>query len=150
MDKKDIVINLSALIIIILAGAVWYTMTTKNVLPVTSLEYTNTQYGFRFSLPATWEGYSIVTDTWQGHAVDSGGEILAEEGPMISIRHPQWTAQKPRQDIPIMVFTTVQWNALQQGEFNVGAAPIGPRELGRNDLYVLALPARYNYAFPIG
>ena len=46
-----------------------------------------------------------------------------------------------------MVFTLAQWNALQQGKFHIGAAPIGPTELGRNSNYVFALPARYNYAF---
>ena len=49
-----------------------------------------------------------------------------------------------------MVFTLAQWKALQDLEFSVGAAPIGPSELGRNSKYVFALPARYNYAFPKG
>lgn len=49
-----------------------------------------------------------------------------------------------------MVFTTTQWEALQQEQFHIGAAPIGPRELGRNQRYVFALPARYNFAFPEG
>ena len=49
-----------------------------------------------------------------------------------------------------MVFTLDQWNSLQQGGFHIGAAPIGPSELGRNNNYVFALPARYNYAFPTG
>nr|MBP7332992.1 hypothetical protein [Bacillota bacterium] len=49
-----------------------------------------------------------------------------------------------------MVFTHAQWDALQNGEFHIGAAPIGPSELARNSSYVFALPARYNYAFPAG
>jgi len=49
-----------------------------------------------------------------------------------------------------MVFTLEQWDALQQGKFHIGAAPIGPTELGRNSKYVFALPARYNFAFPKG
>lgn len=113
--------------------------------------YENTQYGFTFSLPATWNGYSIVSSTWNGTAVDGprAGQVV-ETGPVISIRHPEWTAERPRQDIPIMVFTVSQWNRLQAGEFSVSAAPVGPRELGRNSKYVFALPARYNYAFPEG
>lgn len=113
--------------------------------------YRNTQYGFRFSLPESWKGYSIITDKWEGSAIGGppSGETV-ETGPMISIRHPQWTAQNQRQDIPIMVFTLTQWNSLQQGEFHIGAAPVGPSELGRNSGYVFALPARYNYAFPTG
>lgn len=46
-----------------------------------------------------------------------------------------------------MIFTIDQWNSLQRDEFQIGAAPRGPRELGRNAKYVLALPAGYNYAF---
>jgi hypothetical protein len=49
-----------------------------------------------------------------------------------------------------MIFTLSQWKAMQQEEFHIGAAPFGPRELGRNSRYVFALPARYNYAFPAG
>ncbi len=65
-------------------------------------------------------------------------------------RHPEWTSEIPRQDIPIMIFTLSQWDALQRQEFHIGAAPIGPKELGRNSNYVFALPARYNFAFPKG
>lgn len=113
--------------------------------------FRNTQYGFSFSLPESWKGYSIVTGKWEGSAVGGAqsGEVV-ETGPMISIRHPQWTPDNRRQDIPIMVFTLTQWNSLQQGKFHIGAAPVGPSELGRNTRYVFALPARYNYAFPTG
>jgi len=65
-------------------------------------------------------------------------------------RHPEWKADNPRQDIPIMIFTLQQWEALQLEKFHIGAAPIGPKELGRNSKYVFALPARYNFAFPTG
>lgn len=115
---------------------------------LTRTVYTNDQYGFRFSLPSSWEGYSVITDTWAGFP--SGDEAASETGPSISIRHPLWTEDTPRQDIPIMVFTLEQWDALNEGAFHIGAAPIGPSELGRNDTYVFALPARYNFAFPPG
>lgn len=110
--------------------------------------YVNEAYGFRFSLPASWAHYRIVIDTWQGLAI--GSETVVASGPVILIRHPDWTEAEPRQDIPIMVFTTAQWQALQDEKFHIGAAPIGPSELGANDSYVFALPARYNYAFPKG
>ncbi|HAU31921.1 MAG: hypothetical protein XD78_1438 [Desulfotomaculum sp. 46_296] len=90
----------------------------------------------------------MVNSEWTGLAV--GGSQPVETGKLISIRHPQWTEQKPRQDIPIMIFTTSQWNSLQKGDFHIGAAPMGPSELARNTSYVFALPARYNYAFPSG
>lgn len=123
-------------------------MQTKSIPQTTPFEYQNTQYGFRFALPESWRGYSIVSDTWEGFNSDSS--TVAETGPMISIRHPKWTAETPRQDIPIMIFTTPEWGSLSQEKFHIGAAPIGPRELGRNASYVFALPARYNFAFPIG
>jgi hypothetical protein len=49
-----------------------------------------------------------------------------------------------------MVFTLDQWNSLEHDKFHIGAAPVGPSELGRNNRYVFALPARYNFAFPEG
>jgi hypothetical protein len=116
-----------------------------------TLVYENNQYGFHFSLLDSWKGYSILTETWEGIGIDGSqsGKIV-ETGPMIIIRHPQWTEQNQRQDIPIMVFTLTQWESMQQEQFHIGAAPIGPKELGRNSSYVFALPARYNYAFLTG
>jgi len=113
-----------------------------------SVVYKNTQYNFSFSLPESWKGYSIVTGKWEGNDIKSGK--ITETGPMISIRNPQWTSKNPMQDIPIIIFTLAQWNSLQKEVFHIGAAPIGPKELGRNSNYVFALPARYNFAFPTG
>ncbi len=115
-----------------------------------TIVYKNEAYGFSFALPASWKGYQIVTDRWEGMAVNSPSSAPAATGPLLSIRHPQWTAEKPRQDIPIMIFTTAQWTALQAGAFHIGAAPVNPSELGHSAKYVFALPARYNYAFPEG
>jgi hypothetical protein len=111
------------------------------------IEYKNTQYGFTFSLPLTWQGYSIAGDKWEGEASVQGSDVVVEKGPIIFIRHPKWTSANPRQDIPIMIFTIAQWDSLEQGKFHIGAAPIGPTELRRNSKYVFALPARYNFAF---
>jgi len=36
---------------------------------------------------------------------------------------------------------------IQKEKIHIGAAPIGPSELGRNKIYVFALPARYNFGF---
>lgn len=113
-----------------------------------SIVYKNAQYGFEFTLPASWKGYKIVTDKWEG--LPAGGETPVETGPIIIIRNPLWTEEIPYQDIPIMILTTAQWDSLQKGDFHIGAAPIGPSELGRNSEYVFALPARYNYSFPAG
>ncbi|MFC4410103.1 hypothetical protein ACFOZY_06580 [Chungangia koreensis] len=109
--------------------------------------YENDKYGFLFKLPAGWKDYSIVEDEWKG--VSTNGEVI-ETGPIISIRHPEWTPENPRQDIPIMILNLEQWELMQSDEFHIGAAPIRPRELARNVQYVFALPARYNFAFPTG
>jgi len=99
-----------------------------------ALLYKNIEYGFDFTLPATWKDYSIVTDEWEGLAVSQAQtEEVIENGPMNSSRHPQWTSENPRQDIPIMIFTIEQWDLLQQEKFHIGAAPIGPKELNRSE-----------------
>jgi hypothetical protein len=127
----------------------------NNVVPGSDKEdkaaaYTNTQYGFRFPLPDSWKGFTTVGEEWSGLVPGGTEENAVEKGPLIRIRHPQWTKETLRQDIPIMIFTLAQWNSLQQEKFHIGAAPIPPSELGRNSRYVFALPARYNFAFPAG
>lgn len=115
--------------------------TTETIL------YDNTEYGFTFTLPNSWKDYQIISDSWEGISTNQQPN---EHGPFLSIRHPEWTEEKPKQDIPIMILTLTQWSSLEKGEFHVGAAPVGPTVLGQNNEYVFALPARYNYAFPEG
>ncbi len=133
------------------AAAVSPTASPSPSVDPNALTYNNTQYGFNFALPTAWKGYSVVNSQWEGLSLksDSSGKV-AQTGPIISIRDPRWTQQTPRQDIPIMVFTLDQWNSLKKEEYHIGAAPMDPSELGRNNKYVFALPARYNYAFPAG
>lgn len=125
-----------------------------SVAPVAQkVEYKNTQYGFDFALPNTWNNYSIIEDKWSGNVLEASGTFKAGdllEGPKILIRHSAWTTENKRQDIPVMVFNLSQWNLIQQERLSLGAAPIGPQELGRNNNYVFALPARYNFAFITG
>ena len=119
----------------------------------TEVVYKNTEYGFDFSLPDSWKGYSVIEDKWEGQILDAQGTLESAtklEGPKITIRHPLWTQEAPRQDIPIMIFTLPQWDLIQQEKLSVSAAPIGPMELGSNANYVFALPARYNFAFLTG
>lgn len=112
--------------------------------------YLNTQYGFSFELPESWQGYKVISEKWEGLTINASDNNPTHTGPLILIRHPNWTNEEPRQDIPIMIFKNTEWDSLQKREFHIGAAPIGPKELGRNDQYVFALPARYNFAFPSG
>ena len=111
--------------------------------------YQNTEYGFDFNLPKDWDGYTVIPEKWEGRSL-TGEQMIAETGPKLLIRNPKWTQAAPMQDIPIMIFTIDQWNALQREEFAVSAAPIGPSELGRNSKYVFALPARYNFSYLTG
>lgn len=118
-----------------------------------AVTYHNEMYGFDFDLPQSWKGYKVVDSTWEGYAIASSASHSQErvaQGPQLLLRNPQWTEEKPYQDIPIMVFTLEEWNDMQADKFHIGAAPINPSELGRNNKYVFALPARYNYAFPEG
>lgn len=118
---------------------------------VTSIQYENKEYGFSFTLPESWRGYQIITQEWKGISIDNGkSEDSKESGPMLLIRHPKWTSDTPRQDIPIMILTINQWESLKKEDFHIGAAPIPPTELDQNSKYVFCLPARYNFAFPEG
>jgi hypothetical protein len=113
--------------------------------------YVNKQYGFRFSLPNSWKGYSIIVGQWSGRRIDKQDESApSETGSLISIRHPLWTEANPRQDIPIMVFSLAQWDLVEHDKLVVNPAPFGPNEIGRNSRYVFAIPPRYEYAFPTG
>src|SRR5579862_6346439 len=107
-----------------------------------SVEY-RSPYGFCFSLPENWRGFSIVKDRWKGVKLH-GDPIVVAEGLLIKIRNPKWSESDPREDIPVMIFTLEQWQSLGR-TFTVSAAPFGPSELGRSGKYVFALPARYNH-----
>jgi hypothetical protein len=113
--------------------------------------YRNDQFGFLVLLPQSWNGYTIFND--REDAYDLTGKTTTNNGVIdhvliVHIEHPEHTHERPRQDIPIMVFPTALWVLAE--EISVGAAPIPPRELARNKAYVFALPARYNYAFREG
>ncbi len=161
MNKNNTIKNLAIVIIIVMVGIGIFLFINKKspiVVPVvdqnqvttpeTPLVYKN-DYGFNFNLPISWKGYSIIADKWNGQTLDTQKPLVLE-GPKILIRHPLWTKEIPRQDIPIMIFTLAQWSLIQQEKLSVGAAPIGPSELGRNTNYVFALPARYNFAYQVG
>jgi hypothetical protein len=142
--KREITLNVANI------GGKWLidVVTLGNYETDETITYENDQYGFDFQLPVSWKGYTLVTENWNGSEVASGD--LKETGPILSIRHPEWKQDDQRQDIPIMIFTLSQWDAVQTEKLSVSAAPFPPSELGRNSTYVFALPARYNYAFPTG
>lgn len=104
--------------------------------------YKNTKYGFNFSLPTDWQGYSIIEDTWKGFPLKN---TAVQTGPKLLIRNPKWTAAMPYEDLPILVFTISQWNMYLAEDFSVSAAPIRASELARNNKYVFALPPRWDF-----
>ena len=65
---------------------------------------------------------------------------------MITLRHPQWQADAPYQDIPILVFTRAQWDELHQGRLWPSIFAGGVMyELWHNQKYVFAISSRYNW-----
>jgi hypothetical protein len=112
----------------------------SNDLP---LRYHNAQYGFSFYLPASWRGYAVVVQQWEGQTYLAALDrtVVTERGPILVLRHPQWTASDPYQDIPILVFTRSQWETHHAG--TVGAGGVD-EEIGHNSKYVFAISSRYN------
>jgi len=113
---------------------------------VSSIVYKNTDYGFNFSLPANWQGYSIIKDTWKGSMLTN---TPVQSGPKLLIRNPKWTAALPYEDLPILIFTIPQWNAYIAESFSISAAPLNAKELSRNNIYVFALPPRWDFDYSL-
>lgn len=115
---------------------------------VATTTYRNDKYGFKVKLPESWKGFKTVES--QKDIFGTNGEGVIGHFPEIEIVHPLSTTQNPRQNIPIFIFTADQWKHVgneKDGDWAVSAAPIPPSELGHNNKYVFALPARYNYAY---
>jgi hypothetical protein len=107
--------------------------------PNATIQYVNRQFGFRFTLPAGWKGFTIVMSQWSADRALAG-----VKGPILSIRNPHWTEANPWQDIPIMIFTHSEWSLVDDGSASVSAAPYGPGQIGRNRKYVFAVPPRFD------
>lgn len=107
--------------------------------------YRSAQYDFTFFLPASWQGYSVLAQQWDGEtylpAVDRGA--IVEHGPVIVLRHSQWKPDKRYQDIPVLVFTRRQWDAEHHGKFVIGAGGVD-EEIAHNPSYVFAISSRFN------
>lgn len=150
MDKKTLI---AGLIVVIAAVGFYFVYSSRSNTPVvinnpndTSITYKNTEYGFNFSLPVNWQGYSVVSGTWQGTPLTN---TLAQSGPKLLIRNPKWTAAAPYEDLPILVFTISQWDSYRAENFTVSAAPIQASELARNNKYVFALPPRWDFDYSL-
>lgn len=108
---------------------------SSNLTQHNHIVYNNTEYHFKFYLPSSWKGYTIINSSWAASK--------AITGPIIYIRNPAWTQSNPYEDLPIMIFTTDQWNSLKNGNFNVSGASMDPKKLGSNQNYVFATPPRW-------
>lgn len=115
--------------------------------------YVNDKYGFEFLFTSDWNGYTVIDETWDGNMVGTTDTVYPDfekTGAVIKFRHPSWTQSHIYIDIPILVFTLDQWEAVANDDMAVSAAPIGPSYLGENSKYVFALQARYNFAGDYG
>jgi hypothetical protein len=125
-----------ALFILILASVCSVSQTSapspkaavRKSIPHGTLQYINSQFGFRFTLPGDWKGYSIVMTAWGG-----SGDTASVKGPILSIRNPHWTEKTLWQDIPIMSFTHRQWSLVHDGRLTVRAGPMTPQNSGEID-----------------
>ena len=153
MNKKTLI----ALVIIIIAliAVLYFINSYRNKEEVVvnnpntnnaSITYKNTDYGFNFSLPTNWQGYSIIKEEWQGNILTDKAK---QSGPKIIIRNPKWTESVHYEDLPILVFTIAQWNSYLKEDFAVSAAPILASELARNNVYVFALPPRWDFDYSL-
>jgi|HubBroStandDraft_6_1064221.scaffolds.fasta_scaffold290007_3 hypothetical protein len=113
------------------------------------LGYHNARYDLTFYLPPSWRNYSVsieqVDDERYSPAEDK--LIIVGHTPMITLRHPQWRDDAPYQDIPILVFTRSQWDALNHGQLWPSAYAGGVMdELWHSRRFVFAISSRYNAA----
>ena len=115
------------------------------------IRYHNAQYNFTFCLPAGWQTYSVLIQSWEGETYSPARDalVVAERGPVIVLRNPKWKTDAPCQDIPIMVFSRSQWQAEHQGKFSVGAGGVD-EEITHTSKYVFAISSRFNAADSVG
>jgi hypothetical protein len=108
--------------------------------------YHNRQYDFTFFLPADWKGYSVLMQEWNAEleSADYQKVIGTERGPMIVLRNPRWTPGEPYSDIPILVFTHNQWDAVKPQRLMVGAAG-SDYEISHNAKYVFGINSHHNW-----
>src|SRR5580698_6448207 len=76
--------------------------------------YHNEKFDLTIWLPASWKGYSVLIQQLDDEVYSPAKDklIIVGHNPMITLRHPQWQASAPYQDISILVFTHAQWDDL--------------------------------------
>ena len=131
---------------LVLSGGLFGCSTTAEHPAELPLRYQNAQYGLTFFLPVDWKGYSVLAQEWNAnlHSTDYQTVIGKEHGPIILLRHPRWKADKPYQDIPVLVFTRTQWKAVIPQRLFVGAGGVMD-EISHNADYVFGINSRHNW-----
>ena len=78
------------------------TTNQPNGLP---LRYHNSQHNFTFFLPASWKGYSVRTQQWEGemYSPQKDTDVVLAHGPIIVFRNPLWKTNDLYYDIPIYI-----------------------------------------------
>ena len=141
-----ILIPLSAIVVLLAGCASMDVASRPSGLPV---RYHSARYDLTFYLPASWRDYSVwvqqLDDERYSPAEDR--QVIVGHTPMITLRHPQWQASAPYQDIPILVFTRAQWDALHHGKLwpSIFAGGVMD-ELWHSQRFVFAMSSRYNAA----
>jgi len=118
-----------------------------------ALRYHNTQSGFTFFLPASWRGYSVLNKQWEGQTYLPANDttLTVAHGPVIVLRHPQWTVSDPYQDITFLVYTRSQWDGEKLGKFSSTFYAGGTMvEMWHNHKYVFAMSTHDGKAELIG
>ena|ERR1051326_4893335 len=112
------------------------------------IRYHNSEYDLTFLLPRSWQGYSVLIQHWDGEIYSPATDKtnFARRGPLITLRHPRWQPGAPLQDIPIVIFTRAQWDALHHGKLWPSLFAGGCfDEVWHNRKYVFAMSSRYNW-----
>jgi hypothetical protein len=80
--------------------------------------YRYTQYDFTFSLPLGWQGDSVLIEQLEDvtYSPAANKSVVMDPSPRIVLRHPQWNASAPNQDIPLLVLSRSQWDDLHHGK----------------------------------
>jgi hypothetical protein len=118
---------------------------TSTPPPGLPVRYHNAQYDLTFFLPASWRGYSVLIDRLddEQYSPAKDKEVIMAHSPMIMLRNPQWQTNAPYQDIPILVFTHAQWDAVHRDGLWPSCFAGGViDELWHNQKYVFAMNSR--------
>ena len=142
-----ILVPSSAIIVLLATGCANMDVTSQpSDLPVC---YHSARYDLTFYLPASWRSYSVSVQQLEDerYSPAEDRQVIVGHTPMITLRHPQWQASAPYQDIPILVFTRAQWDALHHGALWPSLFAGGVMdELWHSQKFVFAMSSRYNWS----